>query len=44
MFYVIYSTAAYNGHTAVCKLLINKGSNVNASNKDVDTPLHGGKY
>ena len=33
-----------NGHTTTCEFLLNKGSNVNATNRNGDTPLRRGEY
>ena len=43
-FILIYLTAAWNGQTAVCKVLIKKGSDINAKNKNGHTALDWGKY
>ena len=42
--YYIYETAANNGHTTTCQLLIIKGSDVNTVNKDHNTSLHEGIF
>jgi hypothetical protein len=39
-----YSIAAWNGHTAICQLLIDNGSEVNVKDDDGETPLHSGEY
>ena len=43
MFSFFLFTAAQNGRIAVCELLIKRGSNINAMNKDGNTPLHYGE-
>ena len=36
--------AAYNGHLAICRLLINKGAQLEAKYSDGWTPLHGAAF